>query len=175
MSIALIVAASQNDIIGRDNDLPWYLPTDLKHFKDLTKGKVCIMGRNTYASIFARLGKPLPHRQTIVLSRTASANAPEFQFDTVTLASSIDTALQAAEQLAPQAEHMLCGGAQLYNEFLAQGLVDTIYLTKVMTTIEGDATMHWPTDFPAQWQAKQLNEITENNLTAQMWQYQKTA
>lgn len=175
MSIALIVAASQNNVIGRDNDLPWYLPTDLAHFKTTTKGKVCIMGRNTYNSIYARLNKPLPHRQTIVLSRSANANAAEFQFDNVHLANSITDALAIAETLAPNAEHMLCGGAQLYNEFLKADLVDKIYLTKVLADIDGDARLVWPESFNQAWQGTCLTTFTENGYNAEVWEYQKAA
>ena len=65
----MIVAQAHNRVIGQTNDLPWYLPADLKHFKELTSGHSVIMGRKTYDSIVARLGKPLPNRTNIVITR----------------------------------------------------------------------------------------------------------
>ncbi len=72
MTISIIVAMAENRVIGRDGELPWYLPADLKHFKKLTLGHTVIMGRKTHESILARLGRPLPKRRSLVLSRDVS-------------------------------------------------------------------------------------------------------
>src|SRR5690606_27198884 len=88
MHIAIIVAMAENGVIGRDNGLPWHLPEDLKHFRRLTLGKPVLMGRRTFESI----GRPLPGRTNIVLSRQAG-----FRADGVLLAADFDSALALAE------------------------------------------------------------------------------
>src|SRR3989344_5094956 len=84
------VAIAKNWVIGGDNDLPWYLPEDLKHFKKLTLGKTVLMGRKTYESIVNRLGKPLPGRKNVVISRQADYKVP----DGVLVFQSLDEALK---------------------------------------------------------------------------------
>ncbi|MBI1327599.1 MAG: dihydrofolate reductase [Alphaproteobacteria bacterium] len=129
--LAAIVAMSQNRVIGWDNDIPWYIPADLKHFKKNTLGKPCIMGRKTYDSIIARLGKPLPERTNIVISRTPDLN------DTRALwATSLDEAIEKA-QACEGAEIMIIGGAQIYE--LALPKLDRMYITEIMQDYEGDA------------------------------------
>ncbi|MCB1623834.1 MAG: type 3 dihydrofolate reductase [Pseudomonadales bacterium] len=134
--IIVVVAAAENDVIGRDNALPWHLPDDLKHFKAVTLGKPVIMGRKTYQSI----GRPLPGRHNIVLSR-AGGFAPEG----VTIVSNFDAALQIAE---PATEVVVIGGAALYSQALRHA--DLIYLTRVHADVAGDARM-LPLD-PREWQ-----------------------
>jgi dihydrofolate reductase len=125
MRISFVVAASDNDVIGAGNRLPWRLPDDLKRFKALTLGKPVLMGRKTYDSI----GKPLPGRLNIVISRQ-----PGLAIDGVVTAQSIEGALAAADN-AP--EVMVIGGAQIYRELLPR--THTIHLTRVHTTLAGDA------------------------------------
>jgi dihydrofolate reductase len=126
MKIGLVAALSRNQVIGRDNALPWHLPADLKRFKAITLGKPIIMGRKTYDSI----GRPLPGRQNIVISRN-----PDFTADGVTVVENIDAAIEAARE-AP--EVMVIGGATIYYQFLPRA--DRLYLTVVHTQIDdGDA------------------------------------
>src|SRR3989338_5412007 len=89
MALALIVATSENNVIGHLNKIPWYMPRDLKHFATITKGHTVIMGRNTYESIFARLGKSLPDRTNIVVTRNA-----DFKADGCTIVHSLHEALE---------------------------------------------------------------------------------
>ncbi|WP_439887129.1 dihydrofolate reductase [Pseudomonas sp. MBLB4123] len=131
LPLCLIAALAQNRVIGRDNQLPWHLPADLKHFKALTLGKPIIMGRKTWDS----LGRPLPGRLNLVVSRQpglALAGAEVF--------ASLDAALARADEWAREQgveELMLIGGAQLYGQALAQA--ERLYLTRVALEPEGDA------------------------------------
>ena len=120
----MIVAASTNNVIGVDGDLPWHLSEDLKKFKAITMGKPMIMGRATYESI----GRALPGRRSIVMSRQ-----PGFAAEGCEIVSSVDEALDAAGDVE---EVMIIGGGKIYSEFLP--LTSCIYLTRVDTTIEGD-------------------------------------
>jgi dihydrofolate reductase len=129
-----IVAMSENRVIGRDNDLPWHLPEDLKRFKSLTTGKPVIMGRKTFDSIVSRLGKPLPNRTNIVISRSSN------EIPGALVSNSIEAALGKARAIAAkdgQEEIMIIGGAEIFRETLP--VTDRIYLTVIHDTIEGDA------------------------------------
>ncbi|MBU1190380.1 MAG: type 3 dihydrofolate reductase [Gammaproteobacteria bacterium] len=123
--ISIIVAMDRNRLIGSNNGLPWRLPADLKHFKAITLGKPVIMGRKTYESI----GRPLPERHNIVVSRTPGFVAPG-----CTTVTSADAALAAAGDVP---EVMIIGGAQLYTQLLPQ--VQRIYLTQIDAAFDGDA------------------------------------
>ena len=122
--ISLIVAASENNVIGVRGDLPWHLSDDLKRFKKLTMGKPIVMGRKTYESI----GRPLPGRQNIIISRQDG-----FEADGCTVVDSPETAIEAAGDAE---EIMIIGGGHVYEEFLPDA--DRIYLTRVHTEIDGD-------------------------------------
>jgi dihydrofolate reductase len=135
MQISLIVAAAENDVIGRAGRLPWRLPADLRHFKQLTMGHHLIMGRKTFESI----GRPLPGRTSIVLSRRQDFPAPE-----VLLAGSLDEALRRA---GGDGEVFIVGGADVYRQALP--LADRIYLTRVHADIAGDT--YFPALPPGQW------------------------
>lgn len=129
--IAMIVAMAENRVIGRDNQLPWHLPNDLKHFKATTMGKPVVMGRKTYESI----GRPLPGRTNIVVTSNRS-----FSADGIKVVYSIDEALALAESVALEEganEVMVIGGAQLYANLLPK--VERLYLTLVHAEVEGDA------------------------------------
>jgi dihydrofolate reductase len=123
--ISLIVAASENGVIGRDGDLPWRLSDDLRRFKAVTMGKPVVMGRKTWESI----GRPLPGRQNIVVTRR-----PELQFEGADVVTSAEAAMAAA---AGAAEIMIIGGSEIYMLFLP--LAERIYLTRVHAQVEGDA------------------------------------
>ncbi|WP_319557304.1 type 3 dihydrofolate reductase [Thiomicrorhabdus sp.] len=139
MRIAMIAAMTDERVIGLDNDMPWHLPDDLRHFKAKTTGKPVIMGRKTFESIGSR---PLPNRPNIVISRNA-----ELQLDGVAVFSSVDEALQS---LGDVEEAIIMGGGQLYAQMLPRA--DRLYLTLIHAQIDGD------THFP-DWQALSWQEI----------------
>ena len=123
--ISLIVAASMNNVIGAKGDLPWRLSSDLKRFNALTRGKPIVMGRKTYESI----GRPLPGRQNIVVTRN-----PDFAAEGCDVVASIDAAVEAAGDAE---EIIIIGGSQIYEAFLPRA--HRIYLTRVQADVEGDA------------------------------------
>ena len=125
MRIALIAAMAENHVIGRNNQLPWRIPADLKHFKVLTMGKPIIMGRKTYESI----GRPLPGRDNIVLTGDVTYRAEGCE-----VVHSIAQALQVAGTVE---EAMIVGGSDLYRQTI--GDADRLYLTLVKAEVEGDA------------------------------------
>ncbi|TEW51857.1 type 3 dihydrofolate reductase [Psychromonas algicola] len=124
MKISMIVAMAQDRVIGLDNKMPWHLPADLQHFKKTTLGKPVIMGRKTYDSI----GRALPGRLNIVVSRDASLNIAG-----VTCVSSVEQALAAAEGVE---EVMIIGGATIYEHFLS--VANRLYLTFIDLETNGD-------------------------------------
>ncbi|WP_251978811.1 dihydrofolate reductase [Salinicola avicenniae] len=129
--VAMIAAMSANRVIGVGNRLPWYLPEDLKYFKATTQGKPLVMGRKTFASI----GRPLPGRLNIVITRDA-----EFQHEGVRVCHSLDEALVLADSQAlidGGDEIMVMGGGEIYH--LALPIAERLYLTEVAVEIEGDA------------------------------------
>lgn len=131
VSVAIIVAAADNDVIGRDNRLLWRLRTDMRRFRTLTMGHPVLMGRKTFESI----GKPLAGRETIVLTRAGGALPPG-----VLRASSLDEALALGREAARRlgvARLMVAGGGQVYAECLP--LADEILLTRVHAAPAGDA------------------------------------
>ena len=136
MKISLLVAVAENRVIGRDGRLPWYLPADLKYFKKLTRGHTVIMGRKTHESIIERLGKPLPKRRSLVLSRDPSYQAPG-----VEVAASLEQALELAggepgvTLEAGERNIFVIGGAAVFAEALPQA--DRLYLTRVHAEVEG--------------------------------------
>ncbi|MCK0068527.1 dihydrofolate reductase [Kordiimonas laminariae] len=123
--ISIIVAMGENRVIGVDNDLPWHLPEDLKYFKKTTLGKPIIMGRKTFESI----GRPLPGRQNIVITRNADWTA-----EGVDVVSTIEDAIKAAGDVE---EVMITGGAQIYAA--SMDLCDRLYVTEVGLAPEGHA------------------------------------
>lgn len=145
--LCIAVAMAQNRVIGRDNDMPWHIPEDLRRFKALTLGKPVIMGRKTFESILARLGKPLPGRTNIVVSRKGLAAAPPG----ATVCDRFDAALETAQTVAAQtgaAEIFVIGGAQIYARALPQ--VERIYRTDIEVEMAGDAL--FPPLDPQDWE-----------------------
>jgi dihydrofolate reductase len=129
MNLSLIVAAAKNGVIGRNNQLPWHLPQDLKYFKSVTLGKPIIMGRKTFESI----GRPLPGRTNIVVSRQ-----DDWRFDGVLSAKNVSEAINIAHEKNYNAEEiMVIGGAEIYRHALP--LANKIYLTRINENVEGDA------------------------------------
>jgi dihydrofolate reductase len=125
MSLSLIVAMTPERVIGRHNQLPWHIPDDLKRFKKITMGHPLIMGRKTFESI----GKPLPGRQNVVVSRN-----PGYYVDGVVMAQSLDDALQKCD--VSTGEEFVIGGAELFSTALP--LAHKIYLTMIHQEIPGD-------------------------------------
>ncbi|MDT8397294.1 MAG: type 3 dihydrofolate reductase [Pseudomonadales bacterium] len=131
MRLSLVVAMAANRVIGRNNGLPWHLPEDLKYFKRVTLGKPVIMGRVTFESI----GRPLPGRTNIVVSRNPAFRAPGVQ-----VVHDLATAQALCETLPGtdgEQEAMVIGGAEIYRQALPQA--DRIYLTEVHAHVVGDA------------------------------------
>lgn len=125
--ISIIVATSKNSVIGKDGEIPWYLPVDLKHFASKTKGNTVLMGRKTHESIIKRLGHPLPDRKSIILTTQKDFDAPG-----CTVVNTWDEAMKATvgENI------FVSGGAEIYK--LALPYADKLILTLVDTEIEGD-------------------------------------
>jgi dihydrofolate reductase len=144
--LEFVVAVSENDVIGRGNQLPWRLPADLRHFKLLTMGRPILMGRKTYESI----GKALPGRVNLVLSRS-----PGYAPSDCTVVSSLEDARIAAGTNSPL---MVIGGAEIYR--LCMPLADRIHLTLVHTRVEdGDA-------FFSDWRAVRWRESSRDRFAA---------
>ena len=145
--ISLLVAAASNNAIGKNNQLLWHLPQDLKYFKNLTWGMVVIMGRKTFESV----SKPLPGRINIVVT-----GHPEWNHESVWVARNIDHALELAAGTNCK-EIFIIGGGEIYRQCMH--LSNTIYMTRVHAHIEGDTFFpeipdaEWEliskTDFPA--------------------------
>jgi dihydrofolate reductase len=135
MKISLIVAMARNRTIGVNNTLPWRIPEDLRHFKALTMGHHMIMGRKTFDSI----GKPLPGRTTVIVTRNAALKA-----EGCIVAHSLQDAVKAC---AGDEEIFVVGGAELYAQALP--LATTLYLTEIHQDVEGDA--HFPQFNQGEW------------------------
>ena len=123
MTFSLIVAAALNGVIGKDNQMPWHLPADLAWFRQNTTGKPVIMGRKTFESI----GRPLPKRINIVLSRKP------YEYEGVIWKESLESALEAVKE---SEEIMLIGGGELFKQYLPYA--DKLYLTQIQADIDGD-------------------------------------
>lgn len=152
--IAAIVAMAHNNVIGKKNELPWYLPADLKRFRELTVGHTVVMGRNTADSILARNGKPLPNRKNIVITRDTT-----YQPEGFTVVHSVEEALQAAGNNA-----FILGGAQIYKAALP--FIHRLYITEVDAHIDGDA--FFPPIAPNEWREveRDAHEADEKNQFA---------
>lgn len=129
MTISLIVAASQNNVIGRDNQLPWHLPNDMKFFKGTTWAMPLVMGRKTFESMGS---KPLPGRHQVVISRNAPENT---EHENLVYATSIEDALEKTAATGCL-ETFIAGGGEIFKQSMA--MAGRIYMTRVHTEIEGD-------------------------------------
>jgi dihydrofolate reductase len=128
--ITVIAAIAKNNALGKDNDLIWYLPADLKRFKKVTTGHYILMGRNTFESI----GKPLPNRTTIIITRNKN-----YSKEGCLTAGSIEEAIELAKE---EAQLFIIGGAQIYKEIMAKDLADQLDITLVHS--EFDADVYFP-------------------------------
>lgn len=125
--ITIIAAIAKNNALGKDNDLIWHLPADLKRFKKITSGHHILMGRNTFESI----GKPLPNRTTIIITRKDN-----YFVDGCLVANSIEEAIKMAEH---DGKVFIIGGAQIYKQVLEKNLADRLDITIVHEEFEADA------------------------------------
>ncbi len=144
MTLSIIVAASENNVIGRDNSLIWHLSADLKRFKALTTGHTLLMGRKTFQSI----GKALPHRRNIVITRN-----PAFTAENCEIAPGIPQALALASD---DEQVFIIGGGTLYHELWEQA--DRLYLTRVHTHAVGDTCI--PAIQPGKWEETGRQDFT---------------
>ncbi len=151
MTISAIVAVANDNIIGHDNQIPWYLPADLAYFKRTTLGHPIIMGRNTFHSI----GRPLPKRTNIVVTRD-----PFFRADGILVAHSLQEAIDMAFE-AGAAETFIIGGGQIYAQ--SAELWDKIYLTEVDLEVPG--AVRFPEMDAAEWREtwREVHEADEKN------------
>lgn len=147
--IAIIVAAAENGVIGANGRMPWHISAELAYFRSRTMGKPVIMGRRTFQSI----GKPLPGRDNIVVSRD-----PQFTAAGVTVVVSLDAAIAAARERAAASgagEIMIIGGAEIYRQ--AMPLAARLYLTRIKSAPAGDAVFALPID--AGWRLVERHDI----------------
>lgn len=151
MIVSAIVATAKNRVIGKDNDIPWYLPADLKYFKRTTLNHHIIMGRNCFQSI----GRPLPKRTNIVITRN-----PYFVASNCLIARSIEEALSLAHENG-ETEAFIIGGGQIYVQSLP--FWDKLYLTEVDLKVDGD--VFFPELNMEEWQllASEPHEADEKN------------
>ena len=143
---SIMVARSDNRVIGQDNDLVWHMPADLKYFKETTMGHYTIMGRKTYEAV----DKPLPGRTNVIITRQ-----PDYYREGCIVVHSVEEALALGEANG-QEEVFILGGSQIYELTLNQGLVDRIYLTEIKATFEGDA--YFPEIDTSQWKEVKREE-----------------
>lgn len=161
MIVSLLLAASENGVIGKENKLPWHLPDDLKYFKNLTWGLPILMGRKTFDSI----GKPLPGRKSIVITRNKG-----WAQKGVEAVHSLDEAVQKAEQLGAR-EIFVIGGAEIFTSSLPSA--NRVYLTRIHHHFDGD--VFFPNLEEAQWQltSSRFCAADEKNAydhTYQVWE-----
>lgn len=141
MIVSLIVAASENQVIGKDNDLIWDLPKDMNYFKTTTQGHHVIMGRKNFESIPHKY-RPLPNRINVIVTRQSS-----YEAEGSVVVNSIEEALKIAEE-AQDKEPFIIGGGEIYRYALENDLVDRVYLTRVHKEFDGDTYFpelkeHW--------------------------------
>jgi dihydrofolate reductase len=155
MLVSAIVAVANHHIIGKDNDIPWYLPADLKYFKEKTLNHHIIMGRKCFDSI----GKPLPKRTNIIVSRN-----PFLISSNCTIARSIEEALEVAYD-NQETEAFIIGGGEIYRQ--SMDFLDKIYLTEVAVEVQGDIT--FPEIDSTIW--KLISEVRHTKDEKNEWDY----
>lgn len=163
MIVSLLVAADENNVIGKDNKLPWHLPNDLKYFKNLTWGMPILMGRKTFESI----GKPLPGRKSIVITRNS-----DWQQHGVDVVHSVEDAVQKAADYGVK-EIFVIGGAEIFKTSFQQA--KRIYLTRIHHHFDGD--VFFPELPKNEWQLVQQRYCDKDEKNAfahtfQVWERQ---
>ena len=158
MNISIIVAITENNIIGWNNEMPWHLPADLKYFRQKTTGHFIVMGRKTFESIGG--GRPLPNRTSIIIT-----SQQDYKAEGCLIAHSLDEAIAMAEG---QDELFIIGGKQIYDQALS--LVNKMYLTRIHTSIDGDTSFpnydysQWEMTSYKEYQADEKNEYAMSFL-----------
>ena len=149
--ISLIVARAQNGVIGSRNDLPWYLPADLRRFKELTTGSTVVMGRKTFESIVSRLGHGLPDRRNVVVTRQ-QLHFPDAEV------------IHDVREIEQMGDVFVIGGAELYRQTL--DIADRLYITEVKAVIDGD--VRFPGLDMSRWRevSRETHERDEKNQYA---------
>ncbi|PSP76446.1 dihydrofolate reductase [Halobacteriales archaeon QS_1_68_20] len=163
LTVALVTAVAENDVIGRGGELPWHYPEDLQHFKETTMGHPVVMGRRTFEGIVDRLGEPLPGRTNVVLS-SRDLDLPEGAVHANSIPSALDAAREAlsadaaedADGDGPGADRTVyvVGGASVYEQFLP--LADRLVLTEIPLEPEGDT--YFPAVDWSQWAAVERDD-----------------
>ncbi|MCP8968962.1 dihydrofolate reductase [Ectobacillus ponti] len=146
--ISMIAAMDENNLIGRNNALPWHLPADLAHFKRVTTGHTIVMGRNTFASI----GRPLPNRRNMVLTRD-----PAFQAEGCEV-------IHSLQDIPQEEEVFIIGGAKVYEQAIS--FADRLYITRIHETFSGDT--YFPAIDSAEWElvSCEAGQTDERNVYA---------
>ena len=152
-TISIIVAASDNNVIGRGNDLPWRLPTDMKYFKEKTLGKKVIMGRKCWDSIPEKF-RPLPNRENIVVTRDFSFKAKDSL-----VVHDYEMLLSATKYDKSDIETFVIGGAEIYK--IAFNYADRLYLTRIEGEVEGDVYLEGFNE--NDWLLKEQSQVIEEN------------
>lgn len=161
--INIIAAITDNNALGKDNKLLFRLKKDMVHFKNITTDNVVIMGRKTYESI----GKTLPNRVNIVLSRNMKSNEDFYTFD------SIEKAIEWSKENYPQKEIFIIGGASVYYKALKDDIVDKLYMTKIKQTVE-DADAFFPEiDYKRKWSITSVERFFENGIEFFIYEAEK--
>lgn len=153
MKISLIVAFDENRLIGNNNALPWHLPADLKHFKNITMGHTMIMGRKTFDSI----GKPLPGRVSMIITRQK-----DYKVEGCIVVNTMEEALKKCND---QEEVFIIGGAQIFECTLP--IATDLYITKIHHAFTGDT--HFPEISEKEWE--QISEVTNERDEKNEWPY----
>ena len=164
MQLSIIVAVAENGVIGRDGQLPWHLSADLQRFKRITMGNPILMGRKTWESI----GRPLPGRTSIVISRQADYPTG---FDEVHVVTNLDDAMAQARGKGQTEEAFVIGGARIYEMSLPRA--DRLYVTRVNSVVPGD--VHFPEIDWGSWQLTEeqhqaADEKNDHSHSYQVWQ-----
>ena len=153
--ISIIAAASEDMVIGKNNDLPWHLPTDLKKFKKITEDSFVIMGRKCWESIPEKF-RPLPKRDNIIISRD-----PDYEAVGATVINDLETIIRVFKNDGEVGEVFIIGGAQIYKEAFKHA--DKLYLTQIFSEVEGDTYLEG-LDFN-EWVLTETSEhIIENDI-----------
>lgn len=158
MIISLVVAASQNNAIGKDNQLLWHLPNDLKFFKNITWGFPVIMGRKTYEAV----NKPLPGRTNIVVTTN-----PAWTAETVITVSNLEAAIQKAAETNSK-QIFIIGGGEIYKQ--SMDIADSIYITRVHAELQGDT--FFPVIDESKWQLTSNQDFEADEKHAYSYSFQ---
>ncbi|PGS51302.1 dihydrofolate reductase [Bacillus sp. AFS041924] len=152
--IAALVAMSENNVIGLNNEMPWYLPQELAYFKKVTTGHKIIMGRKTFDSI----GRPLPNRENIVVTRQK-----DFHLEGVTVINDVISYLEEHKH----EDLFIIGGAEIFN--LTFPYLDTLYITEIDHNFEGDT--FFPNFLKEEWNVKSMSEVQVDEKSKIKYRY----